>query len=116
MLRGSGAYLLRHQILRWRSFRQYRVILNGVAGGVKDLKYRPSHTPDSSLALQNDRVSLRMTGKSGFRMTIQEMLGMTIKKKILKSGDFRILLWFALSGGGSRGSRTPDPLLVRQTL
>ena len=23
---------------------------------------------------------------------------------------------YALSGGGSRGSRTPDPLLVRQTL
>ena len=38
------------------------------------------------------------------------------KQKIPKSADFRIFLWFALSGGGSRGSRTPDPLLVRQTL
>ena len=38
------------------------------------------------------------------------------KQKIPKSPDFRILLWFSLSGGGSWGSRTPDPLLVRQTL
>ena len=52
-------------------------------------------------------------------MTVKDLSGRTVAEGIKtenpESGGLQDF-GFTLPGGGSRGSRTPDPLLVRQTL